>query len=176
MKKLGKILLTILEIAIIIYVIFVTTCLLCKNKYGYTQFGKSTLISINDDNSAELVDFESGNLVIVDSAKFNNIEAEDELYYYDTVGNSYVIRKGKVSEKSGDSYSAVYVIDNNSISNDRIIGKFSKKYSSLGLILDILESRIGFLLIVILPIFLLFIYQIYKMVVLVKYDDTKKEI
>jgi len=176
MKKVGKVLLTVLEVLMIIYVIFITTCLLCKNKYGYTQFGNKTFIAINDDNSAELVDFDSGDLIIVKDVKFNAVNTGDELYYYDTANNTYVIRKGIVSEKTGDSYSAVYEIDGNSVSKERIIGKLTKSYGALGLILNVLESRIGFLLLVLLPIFILFIYQVYRMIVLVKYEDTKKEV
>jgi len=37
-----------LQVVIIIYVICITACLLCKNKYGFTQIGDMTYITINE--------------------------------------------------------------------------------------------------------------------------------
>lgn len=175
MKVVGKVFLTILEFILIFYVILITTFLLCRNKYGYTEIFGKTLISVNDDNGAELGDFSSGDLLVIKQVKFGNVNIDDELYFYDAVNNKYVIRKGNVKEKTGDSYSAAYIIEDNSISKERIIGKLDKKYSTLGAILSILESRIGFLLAVILPIFVLFIYQVYKMVILIKLEPNLKK-
>lgn len=171
MKLVGKICLGILEALLIIYVMVITTFLLCTNKYGYTEINGKTLISINEDNSAELTDFEIGDLIVVKKERFNSINEGDELYYYDAINFGYVIRKGNVKEKNGDSYTAVYEINDSSVATERLIGSLDKHYSKLGAVLDVLESRIGFLLIVILPVFVLFIYQIYKTVLLVKSED-----
>ncbi|MDD3453845.1 MAG: hypothetical protein PHN42_06205 [Bacilli bacterium] len=176
MKKLGKVLLAIIEVLIIVYVIAITSCLLYRNKYGYTVFGDKTLIKINDNNSAELASFKKGELVIIDQVDYDEVEIGDTLYYYDTVNQSYIIKTGIVKEKSGDDSSAIYIMDDSkSIAEERIVGSYEKqKYENLGAVLDVLESRIGFLLIVILPVFVLFIYQVYKMVVLLKFSDNEQ--
>lgn len=177
MKKLGKILGAILETIIIIYVVLITTCLLCKNKYGYTKFGQETLITISDKNSAEFSDFKNGDLVILKDVKYDEISENTEIYYYDVANDEYVIKRGKVQEKSGENGAAIYTLnEEKTINQTQVAGVYSnKKYSSLGKALDVLESRIGFLLIVILPIFVLFIYQVYKMIILLKFGNVEEE-
>lgn len=177
MKKMGKILITILEVFIIIYVIIITACLLNQNKYGYTVFGNKTLVTINDDNSAELTSFRDGDLIVLASTAYNNVEIGDTLYYYDTINETYVIKSSIVKEKSGDDDSAIYIMENSkSVAEERIVGVYEdQKYSNLGSLLDVLESRLGFLLIVILPIFVLFIYQVYKMIVLLKFSNQEEK-
>ena len=63
------------------------------------------------------------------------------------------------------------------VTYDRIIGSFEKNYEGKGKIYDILLSTVGFLLLVILPVLIIFIYQVYKFVLLVKEDKklTKEE-
>ena len=53
-KRILGVLWDILEVIIIIYVIFVTACILFRNDYGYTQFGEYTLASL-DKNDAKPV-------------------------------------------------------------------------------------------------------------------------
>jgi hypothetical protein len=174
MKKVLKFLVILLEIILITYVIIFTTFLLCKNKFNYTQFGENTLITVTAKNQKEFSNFNKGDLVIIKEATFDEVKVGGEIYYYDTINQAYVIRVGVVTEKSGDEYSYLVKIDTNegkdrTISADRLIGIYAdKSYESVGGVIDLLTSRIGFLLLVILPILLLFIYHIYNLVYMLK--------
>lgn len=172
MKKVGKFFIGVIEVFIICYVIFITSCILCRNKYGYTQYGDITFVTIDNNNMVELNDYEKGDLVLVSAVNHNTVEPGEEVYYYDSVRETYVLRKGTIKEVVGDSYSAIYILNENnlSVSHEKMIGTPMKSYSKLGMILDLLESQLGFLLIVILPILILFIYQVYNMVILLKFD------
>mgnify|MGYP003294698057 CR=1 FL=1 len=44
MKSILKILLGIVEIAVIIFAIFMVSVIFMRNDFGYTQYGKNTLI------------------------------------------------------------------------------------------------------------------------------------
>ena len=176
MKKLGKVMFSILEVIIVLYVIFITACLLCKNKFGYTVFGEKTVIAVDDSNSADLTEFKNGDLLLIQGVKYNDVNVGDEIYYYDTLNNSYIIKIAKVEKKQGEGNSAIYIMENStSIASERIIGKFDKNVKSLGSVYKILTSRLGFLLLVLLPVFVLFIYNIYKMVILLKFDTKAEE-
>ena len=52
------------------------------------------------------------------------------------------------------------------LSSEYVIGKTktSKTYHKLGSILAVLESRIGFLFLIIFPILIVFIYEIYAVI------------
>ena len=65
--------------------------------------------------------------------------------------------------------------DESTIATTRVIGKYSTIYNNIGGILDILESRLGFLLLVILPILLIFMYQIYALIIVIKYGEEEAE-
>ena len=70
-----------------------------------------------------------------------------------------VINKEVVNDKE-----TTFVMDGEyPISSEYVIGKAStsKSYAKLGSVLNVLESRYGFLFIIIFPILIIFIYEIY---------------
>ena len=76
---------------------------------------------------------------------------------------------------------STFVVDgDHAVSSEYVIGtaRTSKTYSKLGTILGILESRFGFLFMIIFPILILFIYEIYVVIKELKeskYDDEDEE-
>lgn len=179
LKKILKWVWEFVEILIIIYVIFITSCILCRNKFGYTQFGDMTFITVNDNNAKFIQNSESGDLLIVKGQQ-TGLNAGDLIYYYVTVDEKYVVRTGVIESKTEDDYSALYVLndeDKTSVASNRVIGKYVSFHKDKGKILDVLESRIGFLFLVLLPILIVFIYQIYQLVIVARYevvDDGEK--
>lgn len=162
------------EILIIVYVIFITSCILCRNKYGYTQFGNMTLVTVNDSNLKFIANSNSGDLLVIKEQQ-TGLDVGDLIYYYVTVDEKYIVRTGIIESKTEDDYAALYVLkdsDGTSIASNRVIGKYVKNYSNTGGILDVLESRIGFLFLVLLPILIVFIYQVYQLVVVAKYEEV----
>ena len=61
------------------------------------------------------------------------------------------------------------------IAHTRVLGKYSTTYANLGTVLDVLESRVGFLFLVLLPIMIVFIYQVYEFIMILRYEDVDKE-
>ncbi|MBQ7104421.1 MAG: hypothetical protein IJN90_01045 [Bacilli bacterium] len=173
MKSILKILLGILEIAIIIFAIFMVATVFMRNEYGYTQFGDKTWIIIDDMNIAELPHYTSGDLVIIEKVLYNDVNVGDELYYYDTINEQYIVRSGIVKTKAGDNRSALYTFEgekSTAVAGERLLGEYSSSHSNMGKILGFLQSTAGFLIFVILPILVLFIYQVYNLVMILKYD------
>ena len=178
-KRILGVLWDILEVVIIIYVIFVTACILFRNDYGYTQFSDYTLASLDKHDAKYIKNAKEGNLLIVRKTK--DIEKGDYIYYYAVINEQYGIRGGIVTGITKDDYNNLYNIDTNisgekikiSVYNKRVLGKYSNQISNLGDILKFLETRVGFLIFVLLPIMLVFVYQIYVFVVLLNYE--KKE-
>ena len=175
MKKIGKIILGLLEIVIILYVIVMTAILMNKNKYGYTQFGKTTIASVSVKEERANKTLKEGDLLVVKGA--NDYSEGDFVYYYSVTGETYMIRSEKITRKTSDDFSSVYTIgDETSLTviENRVLGKDIKIYHNLGKVLKILQSRVGFLFLVLLPILVIFIYQVYEFVILLKYEKTKK--
>lgn len=181
MKNVLKGLWGFVEVIIIIYVICITAFLLCKNNYGFTQIGDMTFITIDEEAINYLPEAKENDLLLV-RADSSDIEVGDKIYYYDTENSMYVVKSAHVKTiQTSDSGMGVYTLDDSeesTIATTRAIGKYSTTYKTIGGILDILQSRLGFLLLVILPILLIFMYQIYALIVVIKYGDEeeKKEV
>lgn len=173
MKSVFNFLLGLLECVIIVFAVCMVSILFFKNKFGYTEIAGNTLIIMTDENTSELTHFKSGDLVIIKDTLYNDIKEGDEVYYYDALNDIYVVRVGVVKTKSGDNRTALYTFEGNdkvSIPSDRVLGLHSKTISKMGKVVGFLTSTVGFLIFVILPILVLFIYQVYHLVMVLKYD------
>lgn len=178
MKKFLKGLWGLIEVVIIIYVICITACLLSTNKFGFTQFGNTTLLTISNHMQQYLPESKEHDLIIVKGTT-EDIGVGDKIYYYATADNKYIVKTANVKEIiSKDTSTALYQLDDDAkttVATTRVIGKYSAIYHNIGGILDILESKIGFLLLVILPILLIFMWQVYALIITIKYGDEIEE-
>ncbi len=172
MKKVLHVIWNILEVLIIIYVIALTTVLLSKNKFGFTQLGDYVFASIESNDVNNIIDTKQGDLLIVKNT--SDINKGDVIYYYAVYEDKYIICSDVVKDLQEDDFSALYTIDdqyNTTVHSDKTIGKYVYKYHKLGKYFNFLQSRVGFLFFVLLPIMVVFIYQIYDFAIVVKYDN-----
>ena len=177
MKKVLRFLWSIVEVIVILYVILITSYVLCKNQYGYTQIGDYTFDSISLLDERNIEDVKKGDLLVVENS--NDINKGDRIYYYATYNEMYVVRSDYVVEMEKDDYTALYTIQRNgedlTVSSPRVLGKYANHYAKIGGILAVLESRVGFLFLVLLPIMIVFIYQVYEFITILRYEEVEKE-
>ena len=173
LKLLKNIFLGIFAVIFFGFVIFMTVLLLNYNDYGLTEFGDKTLVILRDAISTN--DFKKGDLVLAEKKKLEDLKVGDFVFAYkvDPKG-SVSIDYGKISEiyekeqavtyENGATYSISYVV-----------GTPGKVYPNVGKYLSVIESKWGFLFIVLLPSFLIFIYELYSLVVEIKYGAKESE-
>ena len=176
MKKIFRWIWSLLEVIIIIYVILITAFILCKNKYGYTQFGDYTLSNVTLLDERNIQDTKKGDLLIVKNS--NDIKVGDLMYYYAAYNDTYIIKSDVVRNVEEDDYSALYTVGNeedpDTIAGARVLGKYANTYHSIGDVISVVESRLGFLFLVLLPIMVVFIYQVYEFVIILRYEKTEE--
>ena len=174
MRKVLNWVWSFVEVIIIIYVVLVTMFVLCKNKYGYTQFGDYSFANIDLIAEKNVKDTKKGDLLVVKNS--NDIHKGDLIYYYAVLNDNYIVRSAVVADVKEDDYSALYTVSLSNttinVASSRVLGKYSTVYNNLGSILSVLESIVGFLLLVLLPIMVVFIYQVYEFNIMLKYDET----
>ena len=174
MRKVLNWVWSFVEVIIIIYVVLVTMFVLCKNKYGNTQFGDYSFTNIDLIAEKNVKDTKKGDLLVVKNS--NDIHKGDLIYYYAVLNDNYIVRSAVVADVKEDDYSALYTVSLSNttinVASSRVLGKYSTVYNNLGSILSVLESRVGFLLLVLLPIMVVFIYQVYEFIIMLKYDET----
>lgn len=145
--------------------VFVTVYLLNYNEYNVAQFGQYSILIMDD----KLSDFDKGDLLIVKKNKNEDIKVGDFIFFYDTKSEDNIINYGKVNStyKVNDKETTFTMSDNYPLSSEYVIGKSetSKVYSEIGLLLSVVASRWGFLFLIIFPIAVLFIIQIYLFII-----------
>ena len=176
MKKTLHVIWSVLEIIIIIYVICLTTILLAKNKYGFTQLGDYVLTSVDSNDVNNIINTKQGDLLIIKNT--SDLNVGDVIYYYAVYDEKYIICSDVIKSMQKDDFSALYTIDDqysSTVHSDKVIGKYTSKYSKLGNYFAFLQSRVGFLFFVLLPIMVVFIYQIYDFTIILKYGNENDD-
>ena len=176
MKSGLRLFFDILEVVIVLYVVFITSCILFKNRYGFTQFGDYTFIPVVNDNEKYIKDVKKGDLLI--AKKVDKVSLSESIYFYTSENRNYIVREGKVTRVPMGDGDTLYDITvemldksvDTTVSGSKIVGKKSTLLPLLGSVLTFLESRTGFLLCVLLPIVLVFLYQIYEFISVVRYE------
>lgn len=174
MKRALRFIWSIIEVIIIVYVILITSCVLSKNKYGFTQFGDYTLKSVTLQDERSIEGTTKGDLLVIENT--NKIDEGDRIFYYAAYNEAYVIRSDYVIAIEKDADVALYTVQHNgenvTLANTKVLGKDAKIYHDLGGVLSLLESRIGFLFLVLLPIMIVFIYQVYEFITILRYEEV----
>ena len=161
----------IIGIAFFAFAITITTLLLNFNDYGVTQLGDNSLVIIKDRMAFDKYD--KGDLVLVKAVALRDITIGDEVFIYKITKTTN--GKNKVSIDLGiigavhEDDDAVSFETGETYSSEFIIGKASSIYNNVGTYLSIVESTWGFLFIVLVPSFLIFVYEIYALIVEIKY-------
>lgn len=175
MKKVLKIIGGVFTFIYVVIAIVLTVCLLNYNDYNITEIGNNSLIIVQDDELRP--EFDKGDLVIVYKNKNSDITVGDKIFFYDNYKDQVSVNLGSVVDKETVTrHETTFVMDGNySLSSEFVIGKAStsKRYAKLGTILSILESRFGFLFIIIFPILILFIYEIYAFIKEIKRPEDE---
>ena len=167
LRKIKSFIAGVLICVFFVFALAMTMLLLNYNKYGLTQFGNTTLVIINDDISSET--FEKGDLVLAKSQKLEKLQLGDEIFVYRILnGGKVTVELGKVGQIYPEE-DAVAFENGDIFSNQFVIGTADKTYNDIGTYLAIVESKWGFLFIVLVPCLLIFIYEIYALIVEIKY-------
>lgn len=170
-----KVLGNILTIIVIILIIGMSVLLLSYNEYRVSEFGNKTLLIIDED----MLDFKAGSLAIVTGTDQKKVKPGDYIFYYDTSSTTVKTRVAQVQniyqEKLGEI--SFTMADNYILSGEHVIGKVedTKEINKLGSILAVLESKWGFLFLVIVPALLLFVYEIINVIIEIKTMKLRKQ-
>ena len=174
LKTIKNILMGILGTAFYLFALVMTVLLFNYNEFGVTEFGDTSLIILEQEISND--NYKKGDLIIVQKTRYDMINKGDEIFAYSVNSKGVAtVEIGKVGEKY-DKEKAISFENGASFSEEYIIGKATKTYNEVGTVLSIIESKWGFLFIVLVPGFMIFLYEIYALIIEIKYgEDDEKE-
>lgn len=155
-----KKILNILFSVYIVVAIFVTVTLLSYNEFKVTEFGDTSLVVISDNGFAP--DFNKGDLVIINRG--DPILTGRKAFFYDTYNEKIEVKLGVIeeAEKITSSETTYTLEGERKISGEYILGpaNTAEIIPKVGTILGILQSKWGFLFLIVLPALLAFVNQI----------------
>ncbi len=161
----------VLFVIYFVFALVMTVLLLNFNDYGVTQFGEKSFILINGKISNDL--YKDGNLVVVEAKNIEEYKVGEYVFTYRVgadriptvqvgkIGNVYPEEKA-ISFENGETYSEEF-----------IAGIAVDQHEKVGGILSVIESKWGFLFIVLIPVFLIFIYEVYALIIEIKYGNEE---
>ena len=171
LKTIKRIFIGTILVIFFAFTITMTILLLNFNKFGVTQFDDTTILIIRNGFSSET--YKKGSLVIVENKPIKNYNIGDEAFVYHLDGKGgFNIELGVIGQLHEDD-NAITFSNGETYSDEFIIGTGEKIYPKLGTYLGAIESKWGFLFIILVPNFFLFVYQLYSLIVEIKYGKEE---
>ena len=170
-KKVVGVLLSVLLWAIIlITALFTFTTLATRDERSVSRFLGYTPLIVKSQSMAPT--FNEGDLIIIKQYDPAKLKVGDIITFHTIINNEFALNTHRIDriEEKGGSRSYVTKGDNNAIADTHmiadgdIVGKYVGKLSAVGRLMSFLSSSTGFLLVIVLPMLLFFIYQVYHLV------------
>jgi signal peptidase len=171
LKKAVTIVISIvLWLIILLAALYAFTTLATQDGTNVSNLAGFTPMIVETDSMAPT--FNSGDLIFIRTCDPENLEEGDIITFHTIIDNEYVLNTHRIAEIKTEEGVRSYVTkgDNNEISDTHIIadgdivGKYLGRIPNLGKIMDVLSSSAGFLIIIVLPMLLFFIYQVYHLI------------
>ncbi len=161
LKSIFRILLTVFLILYLGVEILVTVCLLNFNEQRITEIGKSSWVIADADFSK---DYKKGDLIIVSKGNGDEVSEGDYIFFYNPAEN-FVINYAEVTDIVTTNGYYTYIVGNDyNVYYEYFIGKDASVYRGVGTVLSVLESQIGFLILIILPTMIAIVFEIYAII------------
>lgn len=174
MKKIGKFVLWTIVAIVIVVDVLLTVYLLNFNQFNVAEFGDKSILIMTSD----IDNYKKGDLLVV--KKTNNINTGDSIFFYNTSTKESIVSYSRVDMVNTNVGSEnTYMVKINPtnatinstaldfiVGHDLVIGAKDdvKVYAGLGTIVGTLSSRWVFLFAIIMPILVLFLYQLYLLI------------
>lgn len=186
LKKIGNTLVDILFFIVIIFAIVMIMLSVNSDNNGIATLFGYIPFSIQTGSMEPTI--MTGDLIIVKQAEDNYaLKKDDIISFFALEEKTKIIKTHRIIEvkQNGTMISYVTKGDNNTgideieVAPGDIIGKYTgTRIAKLGSIYDFLNSKYGFLICIIVPLFIFFVYQIYKFIILIieMKNDGKKTV
>ena len=160
----------ILWMIILLAALFAFTTLATKDQSNVASLAGFTPMIVETDSM--LPTFAAGDLIIVKKCDTSKLEEGDIICFHTIIENEYALNTHRILEINEENGIRAYKTkgDNNELSDTHIIsdgdivGQYVGKLSRMGTVMDFLSSSMGFLLVIVLPMLLFFIYQVYHLI------------
>lgn len=174
LKRIGTIVISVILWAIILLAaLYAFTTMATKDDQSVSRILGYTPMTVESDSMKPT--FCKGDLIFIKKCDTSKLKEGDIITFHTIIDNQYALnthRIQKIDEVNGvRSYTTIGdnnngVADQHVISDGDIVGKYVGHISNLGKVMSFLSSSMGFLIIIVLPMLLFFIYQVYNLIMI----------
>ena len=172
-----KVLGTILFVVYAIIAIAVTVLLLSYNDYNNSEIGDYTVYIVTDDSLEP--EYKQGSILLIKGTNDRNVQVGDQVFMYKVLNSSeYEVINTTVQAKTQQGTHLVYIVDNEErYASEYFIGKTNDTIviEGWGYVLNLLESRWGYLFCIVVVSLLLFLQEVFELVMEIKYLNKQKK-
>ena len=170
-KRAANVLSVILWAVILVAALYAFTTMATRNNQNVSNLFGYTPLVVKSDSMAPT--FETGDLIVIKKCDPQTLEEGDIICFHTIINNEYALNTHRIKsiEAVGDARSYTTIGDNNNgiadqhvISDGDIVGKYVTSIPKIGKVMDFLSGSTGFLIVIVLPMLLFFIYQVYHLI------------
>lgn len=172
-----------LMVIIIVCAIGVTLISLTSDNNNVSKIGKYIPLNVMTDSMEPTI--MEGDFIVMEEVDPESLEVGDVISFFATEQDQVIIKTHRIVEIDTSSGFKSFTTrgDNNEVndtvpvfSND-IVGKWNDvKLTKVGKVLDFVSSKTGFLICIVLPLLILFVYQIYRFIVVIMEEKANSKV
>ena len=171
-KKVASIALSVVMwIIILVAALYAFTTLATREDGSVSNIAGFTPLTVQSDSMSPT--FNKGDLIVIQKCDTSKLEVGDIVTFHTIIDNEYALNTHRIAAidevngmrsftTKGDDND---VADTHIISDGDIVGKYVFALPQMGKVMDFLSSSMGFLIVIVLPMLLFFIYQVYHLIV-----------
>lgn len=143
----------------LLFVILNTILLFGINEFGGSQFGNLYVLGLNNKVSK----YGKGTLIIANK-DLDNISVDDDILYYDILNSQKDVKMTKVEKIINKKTTTLVINDGLFLSDKYLIGKNDNIIAIpfIGYLFNLFIGKVGYLIFIVFPITIVFIYQLIK--------------
>jgi len=166
----------ILFVVYSIIAITVTVLLLSFNDYNCSEIGGYTVYIVKDDSLEP--EYKEGSILLIKSTSDKHVNVGDELFFYKVINSTeYEFVTRTLQGKTQQGRHIIYNVgEDETYDTTYFVGKTQDVTvieGPWGTILSILESKWGYLFCIVIVSLLLFLQEVFDLVIEIKYGGTK---
>ena len=171
-KKAASIVVSVIMwIVILVAALFAFTTLATKDDGSVSSFAGFTPLTVQSESMAPT--FDENDLIIIKKSDPATLQVGDIVTFHTIIDNQYALNTHRIvsiNQVDGlNSYTTKgdnnEFADQHVIADGDIVGKYVGKIPYMGKVISFLSTTWGFLIVIVLPMLLFFIYQVYHLVI-----------
>lgn len=159
-----------LWIIILLAALFAFTTLATRDEGNVSSLAGFTPMVVESDSMAPT--FSKGDLIVIKKCDTASLNEGDIITFHTIINNEYALNTHRIESIAEMNGARSYVTkgDNNDIADTHVIadgdivGKYVTRVPGLGKVMNFLSGSVGFLVLIVVPLLLFFIYQVYNLI------------